>query len=327
MRPTPSESRIGVYIGDALAGYGFGPGHPFAGDRYTAFVTAFEASGLAARTRPLAPVGASDLDLLRFHTPEYLALVRERTAAGDGWLDTGDTPALPGLYEAGLYVVGTVLDGLSRIMAGELTRAFVPIAGLHHARPGAAAGFCVFNDCAIAIETLRRVHGLQRVAYVDIDAHHGDGVFYAYSEDPQVTIVDFHEDGRYLYPGTGGAAEIGVGPARGTKLNVPLPPGADDGMFLRLWSVAYSFVADSHPEFILLQCGGDALADDPLTHLRLSNAVHRRVTSDLCALADRHCGGRLLALGGGGYNREHTAQAWVQVIAAMVEADHPTPPA
>ena len=267
----------------------------------------------------MAPKEASEEALLRFHRPRYLNWVRERTAAGDGFLDGGDTPAVPGIYEAALYVVGSVLDALERILSGDLVRAFVPIAGLHHARPDGAAGFCVLNDCGIAIETLRRVHGLQRVAYVDIDAHHGDGVFYAYAEDPQVTIADFHEDGRYLFPGTGGAAEIGIGPARGTKLNVPLPPEADDELFLHVWGRIETFVAASRPEFIILQCGADALADDPLTHLALSHRVHRVVTADLCRIADSQCGGRLLALGGGGYNRAHTAQAWVEVIRTMVE--------
>jgi acetoin utilization protein AcuC len=232
----------------------------------------------------------------------------------------GDTPALPGIYEAALTVVGSVLDGLERILAGELRRAFVPIAGLHHARPESAAGFCVFNDCGIAIETLLRVHGLQRIAYVDIDAHHGDGVFYAYTEDPKVTIADFHEDGRWLYPGTGDAEEIGVGPARATKLNVPLPPHADDALFFRLWPTVESFLEASEPEFILLQCGADCLSGDPLTHLELTDVVHREVTASLCRLADRHCDGHLIALGGGGYNKRHMAQAWVEVVRAMIDS-------
>jgi acetoin utilization protein AcuC len=315
----PDERKIAIYAGDDLSRYEFGEGHPFAADRFAAFMDAFHEAGLSQQTRVLAPVAATDAEVLRFHREEYLKLVRARTAVGDGYLDSGDTPALPGLYEAALYVVGSVLDALERILSGDLARAFVPVAGLHHARPGGAAGFCIFNDCGIAIETLLRVHRLQRIAYVDIDAHHGDGVFYAYAEDPQVTIADFHEDGRFLYPGTGGAEEVGVGPARATKLNVPLPPGADDELFLRLWTTVLSFVDASKPEFVLLQCGADALADDPLTHLRLSKRVHHRVTTDLCRLSDHHCGGRLLALGGGGYNRKHTAQAWVEVIRAMVE--------
>jgi acetoin utilization protein AcuC len=316
---------VGVYAGAALGSYGFGAGHPFGPDRHDAFVTAFEASPLASSTRRMEPVAASREAVLRFHKPEYVDLVEQLSVRGDGLLDAGDTPAAPGIYESALTVVGCVLDAVTRIMSGELRRAFVPIAGLHHARPGSAAGFCVFNDCAIAIETLLRVHGLQRVAYVDIDAHHGDGVFYAFAEDPKVTIVDFHEDGRWLYPGTGSAAETGLGPARATKLNVPLPPRADDALFFRLWPTAESFLDASRPEFVLLQCGGDCLAGDPLTHLALSDAVHHDVTAALCRLADRHCHGRLLAMGGGGYHREQTARAWVQAVRAMVETSPDTP--
>jgi acetoin utilization protein AcuC len=310
---------VGVYAGEALGRYGFGSNHPFSTDRFGAFMAAFEASGLVSSTRLLDPVEATRDEVLRFHRPGYVSLVEERSAEGQGFLDYGDTPALPGIYEAALTVAGSVLDGLERILAGELRRAFVPIAGLHHARPDGAAGFCVFNDCGVAIETLLRVHGLQRVAYVDIDAHHGDGVFYAYTEDPQVTIADFHEDGRWLYPGTGAAEEIGVGPARATKLNVPLPPGTDDDTFFRLWPAAESFLDASAPDFILLQCGADCLGGDPLTHLELTDRVHREVTSALCRLADRHCEGRLLAMGGGGYDLLHTARAWVEVVRAMLQ--------
>ncbi len=321
MNTTPAATnRIGVYGGDELSRYGFGPGHPFGPDRFDAFWNAFEHSGLLPKTQVLPPVAAYRDDVLRFHTESYVDLVRDRSASGEGLLDAGDTPAFPGMYEAALYVVGSVLDATNRIMTGELMRALVPIAGLHHARRGAAAGFCVFNDCAIAIESLRRMHGVQRIAYVDIDAHHGDGVYYAYADDPELCIADFHEDGRYLYPGSGEASEIGIGPGKGTKLNVPLPPHADDALFWRLWPAAERFVDAFEPEFILLQCGADGLADDPLTHLQLTPAVHRRVAHSLCGIADRRCGGRLLALGGGGYDRTHTAQAWVNVVAAMLGA-------
>jgi len=321
MDPKPPEQRrIGVYGGKQLAAYGFGDGHPFGPDRFNAFWSAFTASGLKSKTSVLPPARAQDEDVLRFHTRAYLDRVRDQSETGTGYLDAGDTPAVRGIYESALYVVGSVLDAVTRIMGGDLTRALVPIAGLHHARPDGASGFCVFNDCGIAVETLRRVHGIQRIAYVDIDAHHGDGVFYAFADDPELTIVDFHEDGRYLYPGTGNATETGVGPARGTKLNIPLPPNADDALFFRLWSAAERFIEKSRPEILLLQCGADALAGDPLTHLDLTTAVHREVTASLCRIADKHCDGRLLALGGGGYNREHTARAWTNVVAAMVDS-------
>lgn len=320
MAPHSTENKpIGVYGGERLARYGFGEGHPFGPDRHDAFWDALAESGLKAKVRVLPPARARDEDVLRFHTGVYLDRVREQSATGEGYLDYGDTPAVKGIYESALFVVGTALDAVARILAGDLTRAMVPIAGLHHARRDRAGGFCVFNDCGVAIETLRQVHGIERIAYVDIDAHHGDGVFYAFADDPELAIVDFHEDGRYLYPGTGDSSETGTGPARGTKLNVPLPPYAEDTLFFRLWETAEGFIDDFRPQFILLQCGADALAGDPITHLQMTTAVHREVTTSLCRLADKHCNGRLLAVGGGGYDLKRTAQAWAQVVAAMVE--------
>ncbi len=314
-----THKSVGVYAGEALAGYGFGDGHPFGPDRHNAFWDALDASGLRDKVRVLPPVQGQDADVLLFHTADYLERVQRQSATGQGYLDYGDTPAVRGIYESALVVVGSVLDAVARMMEGELKRVMVPIAGLHHARREGAAGFCVFNDCGVAIETLRSRYQVRRIAYVDIDAHHGDGVFYAFVGDPELAVVDFHEDGRYLYPGTGAASETGTGSAVGTKLNIPLPPYADDALFFEKWPQAEAFIEDFRPEFILLQCGADALAGDPITHLMLSNAVHHRVTAALCRIADKHCRGRLLAMGGGGYDRTNTAQAWTQVVAAMVE--------
>jgi acetoin utilization protein AcuC len=319
MDPNPPEKKIGVYGGEKLAQYGFGDGHPFGPDRFHAFWDVLTSSGVKAKVRTMSPKQAQDADVLRFHTPAYLERVRAQSATGEGYLDYGDTPAVKGIYESSLYVVGSVLDAIARIVDGDLIRAMVPIAGLHHARRDRAAGFCVFNDCGIAIETLRQVYGIRRVAYVDIDAHHGDGVYYAFADDPELLIVDFHEDGRYLYPGTGHANETGTGLAQGTKLNVPLPPNAQDDLFLRLWPSAESFIDAFRPELVLLQCGGDAVAGDPITDLRLSTDLYNEVAASLCRLADRHSKGRLIALGGGGYNRDNIARAWTNVVAAMVE--------
>nr|MDJ0928712.1 acetoin utilization protein AcuC [Gammaproteobacteria bacterium] len=153
--------------------------------------------------------------------------------------------------------------------------------------------------------------------YVDIDAHHGDGVFYAFAADPEICIADLHEDGRYLYPGTGHASETGEGQAAGTKLNLPLMPGAGDADFLKAWEQAERFIDDFAPEFVLLQCGADSLAGDPITHLQCSAAAHGQVAARLCRLADRHCDGRLVALGGGGYNRDNLARGWTAVVTAL----------
>jgi len=306
-----------VVMGDEIARYGFPAGHPFGVDRHAAFVRQFEARGLGARVAIAPPRLAECAELLLFHTPGYVNFVHERSCTGQGCLDGGDTPAFRGVYEASAAVVGATLVAVGAIMGGAARRAFVPIAGLHHAARERAAGFCVFNDIGVAIEVLRREHGLARIAYIDIDAHHGDGVYYAFEDDPAVIFADVHEDASTLYPGTGFASETGKGAAAGTKLNVPLPAGADDAAFAAVWPGVLAFVEAARPEFIILQCGADSIAGDPITHMGFSASVHGRVAHDLCLLADRLGHGRVLALGGGGYNRDNLAAAWNNVVEAL----------
>jgi acetoin utilization protein AcuC len=178
----------------------------------------------------------------------------------------------------------------------------------------------VFNDCGVVVEQLRTRWGLSRVAYVDIDAHHGDGVFYAFEDDPLLVFADMHEDGRYLYPGTGHADETGRGAARGTKLNIPLPPGAGDAEFFAEWERIEALLEKFAPQFILLQCGADSLEGDPITHLKLSENAHGHAASRLAALADRMCQGRVLGMGGGGYNRRNLARAWTRGVTSFADA-------
>lgn len=299
------------------AAYGFGGGHPFGPDRHDVFHAELERSGVAAQVLLREGRPATRQELEAFHAPGYLDTVEARCAAGLGFLDGGDTPAERGLDAAASAVVGAVIAAAEDIMAGRVRRAFAPIAGLHHAGRAHAAGFCVFNDCGVMIELLRSRFGLERVAYVDIDAHHGDGVFYAFEEDPAVAFADIHEDGRYLYPGTGAAHETGTGAARGTKLNIPMPPGAGDEEFRAAWQRVEDHVEAAKPQFILFQCGADSIAGDPLTHLEYTPAAHGYAAERLCVLADRHCAGRLLGIGGGGYNRRNLALAWTAVVRAF----------
>src|SRR5690606_12605603 len=313
-------SDVLLVSGDEIARYGFPDGHPFGPDRHEAFMRELHACGLDGRVQRAAPRAAAREELEAFHTPEHVEFVRSRSAAGHGYLDGGDTPAWRGVYEAASYVVGATLNAVEAVIAGRARRAFVPIAGLHHAARDASAGFCVFNDCGVAIEVLRSRHGLRRIAYVDIDAHHGDGVYYAYADDPDLLFADIHEDGRHLYPGTGRAEETGVGRAEGTKLNLPLPPGAGDEQFHAVWPRIESYVLAGEPQFILFQCGADSLADDPLTHLRLSEQAHAHAARRLCAIADQLGHGRVVGLGGGGYNRRNVARAWTRVVESFVEA-------
>lgn len=308
-----------VYLGGALASYHFGAQHPFGPRRFFAFADEFYRQGLEQRVDVVSPVLGDESQLLSFHTPDYVAKVKAMSKQGHGVLDCGDTPALPGIYEAALYVVGSTMDAVRRVMAGEYRRAFIPIAGLHHARRDSAAGFCVFNDCGIAIAQLRQRYQINKLAYVDIDAHHGDGVFYSFEDDPDLCFVDVHEDGRFLYPGTGDSSETGTGRARGSKLNVPMPMFANDRTLQQRWPELEQFLRHASPQFILFQCGADSLHGDPITHMQYSSAAHGFVAAKLCQLADETGAGRLVAMGGGGYNLDNLAQAWCSVVTSMVE--------
>ena len=309
-----------VYLGDNLAAYGFGNDHPFGPQRHHVFKQAFYQQQLEQKVDILSPVKADRQTLTLFHTTEYIDKVIEQSKFGVGYLDNGDTPAFTGMYEAACYVAGSVVDAIAQLMNTQYKTAFIPIAGLHHARRHIAAGFCVVNDCGIAIETLLQKYHLQRVAYVDIDAHHGDGVFYSFEQDPRLIFADMHEDGQFLYPGTGAMSETGKGEAAGTKLNVPMPPNADDTVFFKMWPQVEKFLEKNQPEFILFQCGADSIKDDPITHLAYSKKAHAYAAKRLTEMAEKYCGGKVLAMGGGGYNPDNIAKTWTAVVNALAES-------
>jgi len=308
-----------LFLSPQLGRYGFPEGHPLSVDRQGAFWRQARSRGLDRKVTLAESPAAPREAILRFHDVDYVDRVIAASRQGSGYLDYGDTPAFPGCYEIAAHVVGAALEGARRIMAGEARRTFQPIGGLHHARRGGAAGFCVFNDPGVLIEALRAEHGVRRVAYVDIDVHHGDGVYYEFEGDPDVVGVDIHEDGQFLYPGTGSVHETGSGAAEGTKLNLPLAPGSGDREFLRAWDKAERFIDEARPEFVILQCGADGLAGDPLADLRLTAAAHAHAARRLVALAERHSRGRLMAFGGGGYSLENLSAAWCAVLEVLVD--------
>ena len=307
-----------VMGGEQLSGYGWPGGHPFGLDRHGAFEQAMSRLdfGDALKCESAPPAALEELE--RFHSREYLEFAERRCEEDRGFLDGGDTPARKGLFEAARNVVGAALHATEAIMQERVGNGFLPIGGLHHAGRGHAAGFCVLNDIGVVIETLRSIYAVQRIAYVDIDVHHGDGVYYAYEEDPQLFFADIHEDGRWQYPGTGGENERGRGPGRGSKINLCLQPGDGDAQFLAAFERVEAHLSESAPEFILLQCGADGLRGDPLGGLNYSARAHAHATQRLCALARSACEGRVLAMGGGGYSRENLAGAWTEVVRNLV---------
>ncbi|MGD9388206.1 MAG: acetoin utilization protein AcuC [Gammaproteobacteria bacterium] len=315
------KAEVRVLAGESIADYGFGDGHPFGQDRHDVFLRGLREYDLEGRVwieDPERPANRSELEL--FHTPRHVGFIERMSQEGIGFLDEGDTPAFPGVYHTAANVVGATLQAGELLATGEATRIFVPIAGLHHAARDKTSGFCVFNDVGVLIEYLRQQHGIRRIAYVDIDAHHGDGVFYGFASDPDLVFADIHEDGRFLFPGTGARDETGIGPGEGAKLNIPLHPGADDEEFFESWREIEAFMEDAKPEFFILVAGADSIAGDPLTHLQFSEEAHGSAARAVCRLADRYAEGRVLGLGGGGYNRRNLACAWSRVVKEFADS-------
>jgi acetoin utilization protein AcuC len=285
--------------------------------------------------RTVVPKPAGEAALTRIHRPDYLAAVR--LAPSDpffsGWgLNTPDNPVFDGMYEASARICGATLAAAEAVWNGETTRAVNVTGGLHHAMAARASGFCVFNDPAVAIARLLDL-GAQRIAYVDIDVHHGDGVQAAFYDDPRVLTVSLHETPLALFPGTGFPEETGGPVADGTAVNVALPPGTDDAGWLRAFHAIVPSVVRAHaPQVLFTQCGADAHRLDPLADLRLSVDGQRAAYLALRELADELCDGRWIATGGGGYALvEVVPRAWTHLLAVVtgepLDPGTPTPAA
>ena len=307
-----------VIIGKELSNYSFGEKHPLNSGRLDAFWSKIGQSESidSGNLKLLSPALADERIVASFHDKNYINFVKESSITGSGYLDSGDTPSFKGVFEASLYVVGSTLLALDTVInkTNGIIHAFNPIGGLHHARRNAAGGFCVFNDIGIAIMYARKKYNLKKILYVDIDAHHGDGVYYEFEQDPDVILADIHENGSFLYPGTGFESENGIGLGRGTKLNLSLYPGATDRDFLSAFIKIENFIDSMKFELIIFQCGADGLSGDPLTHLRYTEKSHEYAAQLLHRIAHERSHGRIIGLGGGGYNTQNLANAWNKVV-------------
>jgi acetoin utilization protein AcuC len=266
-----------------------------------------------------APQPASDEQLLTIHDANYLAAVRsaseDPTFEGFG-LGTTDDPVFPGMYDASALIAGGSAQAALSMWRGEVDHAVNIAGGLHHAMRGYASGFCVFNDAALAIRALL-AEGAAKIAYVDIDVHHGDGVQAAFYDDPRVLTISLHQDPRTLFPGTGLPTEIGLGAAEGTAVNVALPPGTDDAGWLRAFrAVVPGAVRAFRPDVLVTQCGCDTHHQDPLANLELTVDGQRTAIAALHTLAHEIAGGRWLAFGGGGYGLVRCVpRTWTHLLA------------
>ena len=303
------------------ARYDFGPRHPLGPVRYEVALDLLRTAGLLGQDDILCPPPATTADLELIHSPQYVEALSRLSAwaplseapleaeARRFGLGPGDTPLFPAAHDAAALVAGGSVWAVHALMAPPdpstdappVLHYFHPMGGLHHAMPERAAGFCLYNDPAVAIAAVLRERDA-RVLYVDLDVHHGDGVQRAFESESRVMTVSFHESGDHLYPGTGRVDELGHGAARGTSINVPLAPGTDDDSYILALDAILPPLADRfRPDLLVTQHGCDTHAADPLADLLLTTRALEHGSRLLHHLAHRHCSGRWLAHGGGGY--------------------------
>jgi acetoin utilization protein AcuC len=317
---------------EVFGGYDFGAGHPMAPIRLELTARLIRDLGLldAPGVRVVSAEPASDQVLETVHDPAYVAAVQRASKdpavaeAGFG-LGTSDTPAFVGMHEASARIAAASRDGALSVWAGQAQHAVNFCGGLHHAMPASASGFCVYNDLGVAIQALLDA-GAARVAYVDVDVHHGDGVQRMFWNEPRVLTISLHESGQVLFPGTGFPDELGGPAAEGTAVNVSLPPGTGDAGWLRAFhSTVPALVRAFDPQILVTQHGCDSHALDPLAHLALSLDAQRASYQALHELAHEVCDGRWVATGGGGYEVvDVVPRAWAHLVA--IAAHRPIEP-
>ncbi|MFZ2502733.1 MAG: acetoin utilization protein AcuC [Nocardioides sp.] len=330
MRDEGCGGRSTVVFDQALTEYDFGPGHPMSPARVDftmrlarslSVVGDGTAAGAGLQVSS-APIASDDL-LATVHSAELIEAV-QRVGSIQGHLEpafglgTDDNPAFRGMHEASAHVVGASVEAFRQVFSGESIHSANISGGLHHAMPGLASGFCVYNDLAVGIQWLLD-QGVQRVAYVDVDVHHGDGVEKIFYNDPRVLTISLHETGQLLFPGTGFPHDSGGPDAPGSAVNVALPPGTADAGWLRaFFAVVPPLLREFAPEILVTQHGCDSHAEDPLAHLMLSVDGQRAAYLALHDLAHEVCGGKWVATGGGGYAViDVVPRAWTHLLSIV----------
>lgn len=326
----PSTCGAGVVVWDpTLCAYDFGPGHPMAPIRCD--LTIRLAEELEVLPRVVSAPGATRTQLESVHDPAYVDAVERGDAAPRWGLGTEDDPVFEGMHAASAQIAGASIAAARLVATGEALHAVNVTGGLHHAMPDQASGFCIYNDVALAIRHLLD-EGFERIAYVDVDVHHGDGVERIFWNDPRVLTISLHETGQMLFPGTGFASDVGGPDAQGRSVNVALPPGTGDSGWLRAFHAVVPPLLEAFgPQILVSQHGCDSHSADPLAHLELSVDGQRASYVAIHELAHRHCEGRWVALGGGGYSIVGVVpRAWAHLLALVNGSDlspsTPTPP-
>ena len=299
---------------DEYLKYSFPGDHPFKSLRESMTRKTLELRGAFHEIAMTKPELIEESVLETVHSRQYIDFVKEMSRKGTGMLDDMDTPAFPGIFEAALLRVSGTVTALKLLRKYE--HAINIGGGFHHAKRDSAAGFCVFNDVALVAKLAEK--DFKRVAIIDIDGHHGDGTQFLLYDDPRVLKVSLHMYHPNFYPGTGNYDEIGVGEGEGFTLNVPLPPGTGDDMYLKAFDeVVVPKVRQFKPELIVFLVGGDSHYTDPLVELKLTTLGYLEVAKRVHKLAHEYANGRLIMVGGGGYNYESTARVWSVTISEI----------
>ncbi|GAB2554047.1 acetoin utilization protein AcuC [Gracilibacillus alcaliphilus] len=316
-----SKNTAFIYTEDFLQ-YSFHEQHPFNQLRLLLTKELLESEQALTAEDIVLPKSYSEDLLLTIHAKEYIDIVKRASAEHpvsfeSFGIGTTDTPSFPEMYDASFRTVTGSVTAAELVMSTQVNHALNIAGGLHHGFPDRASGFCIFNDIAIAIQYIRE-HYQAKVLYIDIDAHHGDGVQHCFYDDPNVCTVSIHETGRYLYPGTGKTGERGVKEGFGFAFNFPIDAFTEDDSFLETFSSIEEIAAYFKPDVIVSQHGADAHYLDPLTHLHCSLATFEEVPKRIHKLAHQYCQGKWVALGGGGYDIWRVVpRAWSQLWQIM----------
>ena len=326
------SERVGLVLCPEAKIYDHGPEHPLRPERVTLTWDLIHAVGLddlpnVERLRSESPADDATLELV--HTAEFVDATRRAGGGEEGdWrrfgYGPGDNPIFERMHEAGALVVGASIAATQAVWSGDVEHAFNASGGLHHAMPEHASGFCVYDDPAVAIAWML-LQGAERVAYVDVDVHHGDGPQFIFYDDPRVLTISIHQHSPWFFPGTGGMSERGGPAAPGSAINLPLPPYTGDDAWLDAFrSVVPRSVERFEPEVIVTQLGCDTHVSDPLAQMQLTTRAYREVAAELHALAHTVAGGRWVATGGGGYQWARVVpRAWTLAFAEMAGAQIP----
>lgn len=325
------KEAVFIYSEEQLT-YSFAEDHPFNQKRIVLTLDLLKESGAIEDVDIIAPRTATDEELRLIHDEKLIEMVKRagrgevtKSAGALFGIGTEDTPIFPNMHEASAMLVGGTLTAVDEVMSGRARHALNLGGGLHHGFKGRASGFCVYNDSSVAIKYLQQKYGA-RVLYVDTDAHHGDGVQWAFYDDPSTCTLSIHETGRYLFPGTGKITERGNGTGYGTSFNFPIDAFTEDESFLEIYRTAMTEVTEFFkPDVILTQNGVDAHYFDPLTHLYGTMNIFKEIPRVARDIANEYCNGRWIAVGGGGYDIWRVVpRAWAHLWIAMNGKAPPT---